>query len=117
MPLDFSEEVITWVALELSGSSGALGAEALKLKNWLLRFGCALEEKRFEVAGLSDFLVNSSTSWSAYISLMAYRIVVLNNLPEVCPVGIGETLRRSLSKLAIRAVGDPAKVTCRNLKL
>ena len=56
MPLDFSEEVITWVALELSGSSGALGAEALKLKNWLLRFGCVSEELWVEVSGLVGFL-------------------------------------------------------------
>ena len=37
-PLDFLEEVITWVVSKISGALGALGAEALKLKDWLLRF-------------------------------------------------------------------------------
>ena len=33
------------------------------------------------------------------------------------PVGIGETLRRSLAKLAVRADGDQAKTACGNLQL
>ena len=39
--LDFMEDDVTWVALKLSGAAGALGAEAMELCNWLLRFGCA----------------------------------------------------------------------------
>ena len=37
--LDFMEDDVTWVASELSGAAGALGAEAIELRNWLLRFG------------------------------------------------------------------------------
>ena len=32
-------------------------------------------------------------------------------------MGIGETLRRALAKLVIRAAGDQAKMTCGNLQL
>ena len=42
VPLDFTEDDVTWVASKLSGDVGALGAEAIELCNWLLRFGCAL---------------------------------------------------------------------------
>ena len=41
VPLDFTEDDVTWVASKLSGAAGALGAEAMELRNWLLRFGCA----------------------------------------------------------------------------
>ena len=33
------------------------------------------------------------------------------------PVGIGETLRRALAKLVIRAVGEQAKTACGNLQM
>ena len=33
------------------------------------------------------------------------------------PVGIGETLRRALDKLVMRAAGDQAKTVCGNLQL
>ena len=44
VPLDFTGDDITWVESKLSGAAGALGAEAMELRNWLLRFGCASEE-------------------------------------------------------------------------
>ena len=33
VPLDFTEDDVTWVASKLSGSAGALGAEAIELRN------------------------------------------------------------------------------------
>ena len=53
-PLDFTEDYVTWVASKLSGAAGALGAEAIELRNWLLRFGCASEELRVVVVRLAD---------------------------------------------------------------
>ena len=41
--LDFTEYDFMWVSSKLSGVTGALGAEAVELINWLLRFGCASE--------------------------------------------------------------------------
>ena len=48
---------------------------------------------------------------------MACGIVALDKRPWVRPVGIGETLRRALSKLVMRAVGEQAKTACSNLQL
>ena len=48
---------------------------------------------------------------------MACRLVAIDKRPEVHPVGIGETLRRALDKLMMRAAGDQAKTTCGNLQL
>ena len=54
VPLDFTEDDITWVASKFSGAAGALGAEAIELRNWLLHFRCTSEELRIVVARLAD---------------------------------------------------------------
>ena len=64
--LDFMEDDVMWVASKLSSAAGALGAEAIELRNWLLRFGCASEELRVVVARLDDWMANSSPPWAAY---------------------------------------------------
>ena len=38
VPLDFTEDDVTWVASNLSGAAGVLGAEAMDLRTWLLCF-------------------------------------------------------------------------------
>ena len=48
---------------------------------------------------------------------MACRLVALDKRPGVRPVGIGETLRRALTKLVMRAAGEQAKTACGNLQL
>ena len=48
---------------------------------------------------------------------MACRLVALYKGPGVRPMGIGETLRRALAKLVMRASGDQAKTACGNLQL
>ena len=48
---------------------------------------------------------------------MACRLVSLHKRPGMRPVGIGETLRRALAKLVMKAAGDQAKTACGNLQL
>ena len=36
VPLDFTEDDGTWITSKLSGAAGALGAEVIKVRNWLL---------------------------------------------------------------------------------
>ena len=59
VPLDLTEDDVTWVSSKLSGAAGALGAEAIELLNCLLSFGCASEELRVVVASLADWMDNS----------------------------------------------------------
>ena len=90
-----------------------LGAEAIELRNWILRFGCVSEELRIVIAWVG----NSSPPWAAYRAQMACCLVALDKRHGVCPVGIGETLRRALVKLVMRAVGEQEKTACGNLQL
>ena len=59
VPLDFTEDDVTWVASKISGAAGALGAEAMELGNWLVRFVCASKELRVVVARPTDWMANS----------------------------------------------------------
>ena len=117
VPLNFTEYDVTWVVSKLSGAAGALGSEAMELRHWFLRFGCASEELRVVVASLADWMANSSPPWAAYCALIACRLVALDKRPGVPPVGIGETLHRALAKLVMREAGDQAKTACGNLQL
>ena len=54
VPLDFTEDDITWVASKLSSAAGALGAEAIELRNWLLCFICLSEELMVVVTRPAD---------------------------------------------------------------
>ena len=77
VPLDFTENDMTWVASKISVFAGALGVGAIELRNWLLCFGCVSKHLRVTVAGLADWMDNSSLPWSAYCALMACHMVYL----------------------------------------
>ena len=117
VPLDFTENDVTWVASKFSSSAGALGAEAMELLDWLLRFGYVSKEFIVVVASLENWMANSSPPWAVYRALMACRLVALDKRPGMRPAGIGETFRRALAKLVMRAAGDQLKTACGNLQL
>ena len=58
VPIDFSENDVTWVAYKLSGISRMMGSEAIELRNWLLCYGCASEEFRAVATNLADWMAN-----------------------------------------------------------
>ena len=72
---------------------------------------------RVVVTSMDDWMANPSPPWDAYCALMECFLVALDKHPGVCPVGIGEMLRRSLTKLVMRAAGDQAKIVCGNLQI
>ena len=43
-----------WVTVMISGAAGALGTEAIELRNWCIQFGLVSEELRVVVANLAD---------------------------------------------------------------
>ena len=89
VPLEFAEDNVTWIASELSSVAGALGAEAIELRNWLLHFGCVSEELRVIVFRLTDWMATPPPPWAAYCALMACCLVAFDKIPGVRPMGIG----------------------------
>ena len=48
---------------------------------------------------------------------MTCPLIALDKRPGVRPIGIGETLRQSITKLIMRAAGDQAKTLCGSLQM
>ena len=55
--------------------------------------------------------------WASYRALMACRLVALNKITGLHPVGIRETLFWALDKLSMVEYGDQAKTACGNFQL
>ena len=49
----------TWVASNISGSSGDIEDEAVEMRNWIVHFRCTSKELRAVVANLAEWLANS----------------------------------------------------------
>lgn len=90
VPFVVTADVVEDVASRLSGSAGPGGTDAVKLRNWLLRYGGSSAALRSELAALTTWIANSNPPWAAYRALMACRLVALDKQPGVRPVGIGE---------------------------
>ena len=116
-PLDFTEDDITWVTSNLSVTANTLGLEAIDIRNWLVFFGCALEELSIVFIRLADWMANLYLHLDAYSELITCRLLALDKIPGVRPVGIGEALCRSLSEHAMRAPEDPVKTVHGHLQL
>ena len=96
LPLDLMEDDITWIASNLYGTTGVLGAKAIELYNWLIRFGCALEELRFIVTNLADWMANSYPPWATYCAIISFCLVALDKGQGCAP---WELVRRSARTL------------------
>ena len=82
VPLDFTEDDAIWVASKIYGATGVLGAEAVELRNWIICFGCAVEELRVIAAKLSDSMANPPPPpQAAYQALMAGCLEALDKRP------------------------------------
>ena len=116
LPLGFSDDNVTWVASKLCGTSGAVVAEAIEMRNWLLCFGCASEEFLVVVADLANWM---DTPPPGLLTMVWWHVASLHWISTGggCPVGIGETLCRAIAKFVMRAAGDQAKMACRSLQL
>ena len=116
-PLTYRRKKINWVASNLSGIAGALGAEAIGLRNYFICFVCVLE-KFLVIVTEDECVVNSlPPPWAVYCDLMACRFVALDMHPRGIPAGIGGSLRQSIAKLVMRVAGDKAKTACGILQL
>jgi hypothetical protein len=64
------------------------------------------------VAEFVRWKANYHSPWAAYRALRAGRLVALNKMPGVRPVGIGETLEWLGAKCVLLVCGDEAKEAC-----
>ena len=105
--IDITANTVESVAQRLSDSADPGGTDAAFLQYWLLRFGRASAEFRKAVAEFVRWKSNNNPRpWAAYRALRAGRLVGLDKMPGVPPVGIGETLERLGVKYVLLVCGD-----------
>ncbi len=110
--LDITADTVEKVARRLSGSAGPGGTDSADLQHWLLRFGGASAEFRKAVAEFVRWKANDNPPWAAYRALRAGRLVAVDKMPGVRPLGIGESFERLESKCVLLVCGDEAKEAC-----
>ena len=103
--VDITDDVVLAVAGRLLGRAGPGGTDLVSLQHWLLRFGAASGEMRQIVAEFGEWLCNGRPPWSAYCAMMSGRMIALDKITGIRPVGIRETWRRLLAQCLLRVMG------------
>jgi hypothetical protein len=91
--LDISHATIYQVSHRLSGSAGLGGVDSQAVSHWLLAYGNASETLQHSLASCSMWMGNSLPPLAACRALWSGRLMALNKMPGVMPIGIGETWR------------------------
>ena len=81
-------------------------------KDVLLRFGSVSGHLREIIAGFCRSLCNSIIPWDNIRALLASCLIALDKCPGVCPIGVGETLRRIVGKAICSVTRFDASVIC-----
>lgn len=112
LDVDITSNHVEQIARKLHGGGGPTGSTSENWKDFLLRFGEASLHLRNAIAQLTMKLNNEYVPWTQIQALMSSRLVALDKCPGVRPIGIGECLRRILSKCMILATGSEVTEAC-----
>ena len=110
--LEISSCHIMHVSCLMQGGAGPGGCDAVHWQDSLLRYGAHSERLRESVASLCCRLANSIVPWADVRGLIANRIIGLDKCPGVCPIGIGEAVRRVVSKAICLVTRFDAENVC-----
>jgi hypothetical protein len=89
--VDIAHDTIEQVAQYFLGYSGLGGVDSQVLSHWLLAFGVTIESLRHSLANFTNWLANNIPPWEAYRAMRAGRLLALDKIPGVRPIGISET--------------------------
>ena len=103
-------ELVTWKYL---GRSGPSGTDSEALQGWLLKSRDYIK-KSIRLESFVDCLYNITPSWAAYRVLLSGRLISLDKIPRLRPVGIGETWFRLFDKCMLKVTGPEATHTCKD---
>ena len=100
------------VTHQLQGGAGPEGCDSSYSHNILLRYGASSASLCDSTAALCHHICNLIVPWDDIRALAASRLIDLNKCPGVCPIGIGETLRRIIGKAVCLATQIDAALVC-----
>ena len=115
--IDITGSHVATVAHRIQGSGGPGGCDSSHWKDALLRYGPHSSRCRDAVASLVSLLGNSTVDWNLIRALLANRLIALDKRPGIRPIGIGETLRRILSKVVCLITRTDAEEVCGSSQL
>jgi hypothetical protein len=110
--LNITAETIETVAGKLSGSAGLSGFDSVALKNLLLHHGRASQRLRNVCASFALWLANELPPWAAYRAMLANRLVALDKMPGIRPIGIGDIWRHFFAKCVLSVATSYATDSC-----
>ena len=98
VPTTISSDIVKEEASKLRGAAGPDGLEARCLQAWLSGFGTVSVTLRGKMAAVGTWLTTSAPPWASHQALIACQLVASDEQPGVRPVGIGNSICRSLAK-------------------
>ena len=110
--VDVTSAHVEQAARKLSGSAGISGFDSYQLQTVLLRYGKHSENLRESFSRATKKQANSIVEWEDIRALKAKRLIALNKLPGVRPVGLGESADRCFRKIMTIITGDEAMEAC-----
>lgn len=113
-----TEETVCQMENQVRGGGGPSGMEYYALQQWCMRFGQTSRKLRSTIAKFSQWLAMESPPWAAYRELMARRLVAIGKGEGkgILPIGIGDVLRRLMSKSVLNDIKDEATDACGSLQ-
>ena len=91
IPVEITNKTVASIMRRLSWAAGPGGTESASLQHWMMWIGTASAGQRHIVGEFEDWMANGRPIWAAYRALMLGRLVGLNKVPSVRPVGVGDT--------------------------
>ena len=113
-----TEDVVAKTAGRLNGSAGPSGLDAEVFKRMLRSKNYAQDGKmlREEISLMCFKLCTMHHCPGLLAPLTSCRLLALDKIPGVRPIGVGEVLRRLLGKCIVHAFKDPIKEAAGNLQ-
>ena len=109
--------MVQTIAGRLSGGAGLSGTDATTLQMLLVGRGGASRILREAVGEFTEWTMNHNVPWPAIRAFASGRLMALDKMPGIRPIGIGELWRRLFCKLCMLASGEEATEACGNTNL
>ena len=111
------ENFVKKIVSQLKGASGPSGANSHAWRRWCLAYKGTSDKLCRTVATLARRLATDQVAFEIIEALVRGRLLPLDKCPGVRPVGVGEVLRRLLSKIVASRCRNEIQETAGHLQL
>ena len=112
--MDTTEDLVDSVAQKVLGSAGPGGMDSEVLQGWLIKFGDHRKKQFISVKYFVYWLANQNPPWDTYLAFMFFRLIALDKVPGVRPVGVGEMWRQLFARFVLKVTGSETTHACKD---